>query len=734
MARIPILTVDHLTKSYGATDIFAQVTFQIAEREHVALVGVNGAGKSTLLRIIAGQEEANGGTVVALPGTRVTYLPQEAQFESDRTIREEALAAFAPVLATADRMREIEARMATANDATLEALLDEYDQLQLRFEAASGYDVEHRTDEVLHGLGFSTDQFSERIAFLSGGQKTRLALAKALLAEPDLLLLDEPTNHLDLEMLEWLEGFLRTWTGACLIVSHDRYFLDRVTTRTLELSFGRLEDYPAPYSRYVELRAQRQARRLQEYEEQQEFVQRTEEFIRKYKAGQRAREAKGRQTRLDRLERLERPQEHETFSIKMPPSVRSGQIVMTINKLTAGYAGENLERGVADPFVAAGQGPSVLDLMLGRTGPDNHVPNDGRAMSDFPPGASDEPTKVLVKTGDLVIERGDRVALVGPNGSGKTTLLRTLVGIIPPLQGRYQYGANVKLGYYAQTHEQLPPDETPLSVILDAQPMSEESARTYLGRFLFTADDVFKQVSALSGGERSRLALAVLLLQQANFLVLDEPTNHLDILARETLEQMLHDFDGTVLFVSHDRYFIDKIATRVWAIEDGTVKTYLGNYSDYQRQLGRQLEPAKSGDPSRSGATIPSVTRSVESREPKAPVGRQGASSVAVTAQPALSGAPTPDGTAPNGQPTKVLDNRTVRQLQRQLQQVEQTISKLEAKLNDVSDAMAVAGAEGDTDALARLGTEYERSHHELDQAYARWEEINTQLEPALVD
>ncbi|MER3439327.1 MAG: ABC transporter ATP-binding protein, partial [Chloroflexota bacterium] len=287
-----ILTVSDLAKTYGARVIFEGVSFQIAEREHVALVGMNGAGKSTILRIIAGLEHPDRGTVVRASGLRITYLPQEARFSSERSLREEARLAFAPVLEAGERMRVIEQALASATGPDLERLLHEYDRLQARFEAAGGYDIEHRTDEVLAGLGFTIDQFDTPVSHLSGGQKTRVALAKALLADPDLLLLDEPTNHLDLAMLEWLESFLRSWGGACLVVSHDRYFLDRVTTRTLELSFGRLEDYPAPYSRYVVLRQERMARRLKEYEEQQEFIARTEEFIRKYKAGQRAREAR----------------------------------------------------------------------------------------------------------------------------------------------------------------------------------------------------------------------------------------------------------------------------------------------------------------------------------------------------------------------------------------------------------------------------------------------------------
>ncbi len=709
MAATTILTVADLAKTYVTDEIFKGVGFQVAEREHVALVGANGAGKSTVLRIIAGVEHANAGTVTQATGLRVTYLPQEARFDSDRTVREEARDAFSAVLAAGERMREIEAAMGAADDAGLERLLAEYDKLQARFEAAGGYDVEHRTDEVLFGLGFRPDQFDEPVRRLSGGQKTRVALAKALLADPELLLLDEPTNHLDLEMLEWLETFLRSWGGACLIVSHDRYFLDRVTTRTLDLAFGRLEDYPAPYARYLDLRKERMERRLQEYEEQQAFIARTEEFIRKYKAGQRAREAKGRQTRLDRLERVPRPQTSDTLSLKMGSAVRSGRVVLHLSPLTVGYRPEDYDARVRASAEANSYRASDTPLETGGS--------------------------VLLRTPELELERGDRVGMLGPNGAGKTTLLRTITGELHALKGRVSFGTNVKVGYYAQTHDQLHREGTPLSVILDAQPMSEEAARTYLGRFLFTEDDVFKTVGALSGGERSRLALAVLLLQQANLLILDEPTNHLDIQARETLEEMLASFDGSILFVSHDRFFMDRIANRIWAIEDGKVQPYLGNYTDYQRQLGHRVDAAASAlaeTKERGQANGAGNGASSSGLAQTAGVGANGRDngagpspgSGAVTA-------PGPDGgsrASDNGQRASL---RSEAKAQKALVAAERDIAKLEGKLNELSDALAVASIDADVDALARLGTEYDRTQSDLDAAYARWEALSGQLAPA---
>ena len=636
-----LLTVVDLAKTFGPDEIFRDVSFQIADREHAALVGVNGAGKSTLLRIIAGSDTASQGEVAIARGARVSVLAQEPRFDSDRTVREEAQLAFDDALSALARMRALEAAMQTASGDAMEELFQEYERLSLHFEVAGGFDVEHRTDEVLMGLGFSSEQMAEPVRTLSGGQKTRIALAKALLADPDLLLLDEPTNHLDLGMLDWLEGFLSSWRGAFLVVSHDRYFLDRVTSRTLDMSFGRLEDYPAPYGRYLALRAERRARQLQEYEEQRELIARTEDFIRRYKAGQRSREARGRQTRLDRLERLERPQEHTGLALHAQPTVRSGREVLVTTPLRVGYPGSGGER-------------------------------------------------LLLSTPELRVERGDRVAIIGQNGSGKSTLLRTIVGELGPLAGRLSFGTNVKIGYYAQGHEGLPGGGTPLSILSSTQPMSEEAARTYLARFLFRGDEVHREVSALSGGERSRLALACLLVEGANLLILDEPTNHLDIQSRETLEEMLATYDGTVIFVSHDRFFIDRVATRVWSIAGGRLVQYLGNFSDAARQQAKSSQSEAAPDQKK-----PAVA-------PESPVERPTARR--------------------SGQPSES-------RLQKQLAATEREISKLEERLNELSDAIAIAGIDGRRERLEQLGVEYAEAEQLLDSAYQRWEVINGELE-----
>jgi ATP-binding cassette subfamily F protein 3 len=665
-----ILTVAELEKRYITELIFSDVSFQVSEGEHVGIVGPNGTGKSTLLKIIAGTELPSGGTVATPRGLRITYLAQEARFDRDRTVREEARDAFAPLLALRERMTEIEHALGTTgDDDALEQLMTEYDAASVAFETGGGYDIDHRTDAVLHGLGFDESNWDMRVRTLSGGQKTRVALAKALLEAPDLLLLDEPTNHLDLVALEWLETFLTGHRGAFIVVSHDRYFLDKVTSRTLDLAFGQLEDYPAGYGRYLTLREERMARRLKEYEAQQEFIARTEEFIRKYKAGQRAREAKGRATRLARLPRLPRPQETEKLKLSIASDLRSGRVVLGTDELRIGYK----------------NGATELEL---------------------------------ARTPELEVQRGDRVALIGPNGGGKTTLHRTLLGELPTLAGRFYFGTNVRPAYYAQGHDSLQLDRTALETILEDHPMSEESARNLLGRFLFSEDDVFKQVAALSGGERSRLALAKLTLARANFLILDEPTNHLDVTAREALEGVLDEYDGTLLFVSHDRYFIDKLATQVWAVgEDRRIRTYLGNYTDFVRASGK----------SEVGGNPPQRVRKSEVNEAKAaPEPSKQPAPAAKVATPAADG---------NGHESREErrqrggEERRRRERQKQLAETEKQIGSWEERLNQIGDEMTAAGAQGAVDRLAQLSQEYERLHEQLEGLYARWSQLNAELD-----
>lgn len=643
---MPIVSVNHLGKSYGAERIFTNVTFQIQEQDRIGLVGPNGAGKSTLLDILAGREEPDEGIVSIARNTRIGYLTQVSDFHPENTLRKEMLTVFDEIRAWELELGQLAVQMADADvqqdAAAHEQLLARYADLQTRIEHAGGYTYENRVDQVLDGLGFTREQQDASIMQLSGGQQTRAALGKLLLQEPDLLLLDEPTNHLDLATLEWLESYLSSWKGAMVIVAHDRYFLDTVVSRTIELAFGRVEEYPGNYTKYLLLREERMERRMREYEAQQAYIAHTEEFIRRYKAGQRSREARGRQKLLDRMERVERPQDFSSLQFDLMPVTDSGLVVLSAHKLAAGYR--------------------------------HGIRHDGRIETD---------KQILVQTGDVEIVRGDRVGLIGPNGSGKSTLLRTFIGELPPVSGQVLIGHNVRIGYYAQTHAGLNMERTVIDEIREVSALSEEGARGFLGRFLFSGDDVFKRVGDLSGGERSRVALAKLTLQGSNFLVLDEPTNHLDLQSRQFLEEVLEEFDGTMLFVSHDRYFVDSLATKVWEIDNGTLTTYLGNYTDYRARK-------------RVWAINVDTT------------GEKNAASTKATAQKSKTNG------KKNGSKSKV----------RTLEEVEQDIENAEAQVKSVEEALSRAAMQADVEQLTRLTADYELAKERVEALLAEWEQL----------
>jgi ATP-binding cassette subfamily F protein 3 len=552
---VPLLTLSNVSKHVGAEPVLDNVSLQLERGDHVALVGANGAGKSTLLRIIAGIEDPDTGTVGRTRGSRISYLPQEPNFDLTQTLYEAMLAAFSPVIAAQERLHTLQAEM--AQEPTAEQV-DEYGGLQALIEHA-GYDYRERIERVLSGLGLGSESWYVPVGNLSGGQRTRANLARTLLTDADLLLLDEPTNHLDIEALEWLESYLRDIKPAFLLVAHDRYLLNRVTRRTLELSFHCLTVYDAPYDRFLELKAERTARQRLEYEAQQEHIAKTEQFIRRYGAGQRSKEARGRQKRLDRLERVDRPHEEDSVQLNLARATRSGDVVLEERDLMAGYAGK-----------------PVVEMP-------EHV----------------------------VVRRGEKIAVIGSNGSGKTTLLRTLVGELPPLSGEARWGAKTSVAYHAQTLTGLHDARTVLEEVQSVRAMSEEQARGYLGRFLFSGDDAFKTVDRLSGGERSRLSLAKLILAEPNVLVLDEPTNHLDITSRDALQKVLVDFGGTLLFVSHDRSFIDALAGSLWLIRDGRALRFAGNYSDFAAGRSRSLDPAAAQSGRSTSPPEPAVQRLV---------------------------------------------------------------------------------------------------------------------------
>ncbi|MDW8058870.1 MAG: ABC-F family ATP-binding cassette domain-containing protein [Thermomicrobium sp.] len=623
-----ILTVDRVSKRYGSDELLREVTFQILESDRVGLVGPNGAGKSTLLRIVAGLDRPDSGRIVTQRGLRIGYVPQDAAVPLGCTVLEAAQEAFAHLRRLEAELSELAGRIAHERDPEAQArLLVAYERLSTRFEAAGGYEMEVRARQVLAGLGFRDSQLAWPVEHLSGGQRTRLALARALLADPDLLLLDEPTNHLDVAALGWLETFLQRWRGAVLVVAHDRYFLDQVTRRTLELTFGRVEEYPGNYSRYVELRAKRFAERLAAYETQQAYIRKEEAFIQRYRAGQRAREARGRATKLARLERLERPRELERVHLSLRAGGASGRDVLSTTALTIGFPG-----------------------------------------------------RPLFRTPELVVQRGERIAILGANGTGKSTFLRTLIGELAPLEGTIRFGNGVNPAFLAQD-PRLDEDCTILETLVRRHALSESEARHFAARFLFRGDDVFKLIGALSGGERRRLALALLALERPNLLLLDEPTNHLDLPSREALETVLAEFAGTILFVSHDRYFIDRLATSVWVIEDGRLTVSLGNYSDYQRSRQRVESEKPAASSHSSPATVP----------------------------------PPPRGRSP-------------RQIEREFAQVERKIEELEARAQQLAEDLEEATARQDIEAIAELGAAYEAVNAELERAYAHWERLAEEL------
>jgi len=621
---MPLITAKGLTKYYGAHDVFWDISFQIGHRDKIALVGPNGEGKSTLLRIIAGLEEATSGQIYRKRGLCIGFLPQQSEVSSHRTLYQEIEQAFTHLQHMEAELRHLEQRMAQEGTS-----FPRYSALLEQFEQEGGYAYEALIRQVLAGLGFNRDDFHKPLNQLSGGERTRALLARLLLESPDLLLLDEPTNHLDFQAIEWLETWLGNWPGSLVVVAHDRYFLDHIVDQVWDLGFGRLEIYPGNYSAYVKLREARMKRRRQEYEAQQEFITCTENFIRRYQAGQRAREARGRATRLARLERLERPREHKSMRLAIQPAVRSGELVMASHDLTVGYPG-----------------------------------------------------RVLFTCPDIDLRRGECAALLGPNGSGKTTFIRTLLGEIIPLSGHIRLGHNVQVGYLPQRQEDLNPEHTVLNEILSVKDLPPEKARIFLGSFLFSGEDVFKYIAELSGGERSRVALAKLALQGANFLVLDEPTNHLDITSREVLAEVLARFQGTILFVSHDRSLVDQLATQVWIIEGQKLITHRGNYSDYLST--RHAHDAH------------------EEERPPASAQRT---------------PPRPRLTEIRGQEAK--SRRVVAAL-------EQEISELEARLRELEEGLNSASQARQIEELHRLGREYENVQRRLQELLEEWAETET--------
>ena len=526
-----------LGKSFGVRQVFSNVSFEIKEGDRIALVGPNGAGKSTLLKCILGIEELDEGQVVMSPVASIGYLQQDVNL-GDASLAEEIETAWEDVHALENKLQELTTYLETheASESDLQRL----DYLQNRLEWLGGYDYEQKTKRIVYGLGFTDEDLYKPANAFSGGQKTRINLAKALVRSPDFLFLDEPTNHLDMEMLEWLEGYLSSYRGGILIVSHDRYFMDRIVTGVVELDHHKATTYRGNYSRYVAQREERLKADTIAYEKQQEYIKKTEEYIDKYRAGIKSKMARGRQSQLNRLERLEAPETSHSLDFKFPPAAMSADKVLVLDHVSIGYKTDD---------------PIIDDV-------------------------------------SVVVRRGESVALIGPNGAGKSTMVKAIVGELFPTEGHIDIGNRVQVGYFSQEHEELHDRWQVVDEIINNYNFTEEKARNVLGSFLFKGDDVFKLVGDLSGGERARLALLKLFLQGDNFLILDEPTNHLDVPTREIVERALQQFGGTCFIISHDRYFLDQVSTRTLVLENKGLTEYLGNYSYYKEKLKEQQDIA----------------------------------------------------------------------------------------------------------------------------------------------
>ncbi len=568
---MPLVKLDHVSKSYGPNLVLDDICWQVSADDRVGFIGDNGTGKTTLFKIMSGEIVRYKGTVDRAKRAVIGHLHQEPEFDSEMKLRDAVrMAAFSHMHDLETGMERLTRKMSDPDaEEDQEAILDQYARLQERHEAYGGYSYEHRIDSVLGGLGFTQDDFQLPVRFLSGGQKGRAALAHLLLKKPDLLLLDEPTNHLDLAGTEWLEGFLLgEYHGAVVVVSHDRYFLDKVVTKVIELQNHNIEEYNGNYTKYIFLKERKLLVQQRQYERQQEEIAHDIDFIRRYKAGQRSREARGREKKLQRMDVVEKPQlQTKRIKLEFTTELRGGDDVLQLRDLSKRYG-----------------------------------------------------DKVIFEDLNLDVYRQDRVGIIGPNGIGKTTLLRLILGQEKPTSGTVKVGYNLRVGYYDQEHASLNLDNTVLDEIWELRPDDTRGqVRSYLGRFLFSGEEVFKPIGDLSGGEQSRVALAKLLLENANFLILDEPTNHLDISSKEVLEEALLEYPATTIIVSHDRYFLDKIVSKIFFMEMGRSWLWNGNYTAYQAwKLEKKAEEEAEAAEERGKAAEERKRLAAEEKRPSA--------------------------------------------------------------------------------------------------------------------
>ena len=636
-----ILSCQGISKSFGEKVILEDASFHIEEREKAALIGNNGAGKTTLLRIIMNELHADSGQVVLMKDRQIGYLAQYQDVQGHRTVYEELLSTKQYIIDMEERMRSMELEMKHASGEELDRLMNSYTRLTHEFELENGYAYKSELMGVLNGLGFAEEDFNKQVATLSGGQKTRVALGKLLISKPDILLLDEPTNHLDMESIAWLETYLLNYPGAVFIVSHDRYFLDKVVTKVVEIEAGHVRMYSGNYSAYAEKKAQLRDAQYKAYLNQQRGIKHQEAVIVKLKSFNREKSikrAESREKMLNKIQRIEKPLEVQSqMRLSLEPRVVSGNDVLTVEELAKSF-----------------------------------------------------PQQKLFSNISFQIKRGERVALIGNNGTGKTTMLKILNGLLDADAGSFSLGAKVQIGYYDQEHHVLHAEKTIFQEISDTYPtLTETEIRNMLAAFLFTGDDVFKEISALSGGERGRVSLAKLMLSEANFLILDEPTNHLDIASKEILEEALNSYTGTVLYVSHDRYFINQTATRILDLTNQSVVNYIGDYDYY---LEKKEELTEKYAPS----TAETATEAKEE---------------------------TPSEGKLTWQQQKEEQARKRKQ-ENELKKVETRIEELETRDKEIDDTLVLPDVCTNVGRCAELSREKDKIQQELEELYEKWETL----------
>ena len=641
-----ILSCQNISKSFGTDEILKNVSFHIEENEKAAVVGINGAGKSTLLKIIMKQENPDEGEVTLAKDKTIGYLAQYQDVSGHHTIYEEVLDSKRDMIEMEERLRNMEAQMNTLSGEALEQLLDTYHKLSHEFEQVNGYAYRSEVTGILKGLGFTEEEFDKKMSELSGGQKTRVSLGKLLVTKPDILLLDEPTNHLDIESIRWLETFLMNYKGAVLIVSHDRYFLDRVVSKVVEIFQHKGYVYQGNYSDYAKKKAAIRAAMIRQYYNQQCEIRHQEEVIAKLKSFNREKSIKRAESReklLDKIERIEKPTEDNTdIRIVLEPNVVSGNDVLKVEGLTKAFPPVQLFSGI-----------------------------------------------------HFEVKRGERVALIGNNGTGKTTILKIINEMVSPDAGTVTLGSNVHIGYYDQEHQQLHMEKTIFDEIADDYPdLNNTKVRNVLAAFLFTDDDVYKRIEDLSGGERGRVALAKLMLSDANFLILDEPTNHLDITSKEILEEALKNYTGTVFFVSHDRYFINQTATRILELTGETVVNYIGNY-DYYLEKHDQMVALYVKKPETAAQTEASVKETAQKVDWQ----------------------------------TQKAEQARIRKIENALKKAEEKIAELEDKIASIDTECAKPEVAVNSAKLGELTKQQSEYQEELEKQYEVWEELSMELD-----